>query len=111
MIIGFGNNVVSSLASDITASQIRIAVMPGMGKIFQKLLTTDISNDSISHNIYAKITLTDSQQSVYEICHLIGVSQDILTVVRGQEGTTAKGWSLNDVVANFATRGSEQHFV
>ncbi|MBW5870661.1 hypothetical protein H0I69_23300, partial [Yersinia enterocolitica] len=85
--------------------------MPGTGKIFQKLLTTDISNDSISHNIYAKITLTDSQQSVYEICHLIGVSQDILTVVRGQEGTTAKGWSLNDVVANFATRGSEQHFV
>ncbi|HHB1475338.1 TPA: phage tail protein [Yersinia enterocolitica] len=111
MIIGFGNNVVSSLASDITASQTRIAVMPGTGKIFQKLLTTDISNDSISHNIYAKITLTDSQQSVYEICHLIAVSQDILTVVRGQEGTTAKGWSLNDVVANFATRGSEQHFV
>lgn len=111
MIIGFGNNVVSSLASDITASQTRIAVMPGTGKIFQKLLTTDISNDSISHNIYAKITLTDSQQSVYEICHLIAVSQDILTVVRGQEGTTAKGWSLNDVVANFATRGSEQHFI
>ncbi|EPA3167122.1 tail fiber protein [Yersinia enterocolitica] len=111
MIIGFGNNVVSSLASDITASQTRITVMPGTGKIFQKLLTTDISNDSISHNIYAKITLTDSQQSVYEFCHLIGVSQDILTVVRGQEGTTAKGWSLNDVVANFATRGSEQHFV
>lgn len=111
MIIGFGNNVVSSLASDITASQTRIAVMPGTGKIFQKLLTTDISNDSISHNIYAKITLTDSQQSVYEICHLTAVSQDTLTVVRGQEGTIAKGWHLNDVVANFATRGSEQHFV
>ncbi|EPE4838426.1 phage tail protein [Yersinia enterocolitica] len=111
MIIGFGNNVASSLASDITASQTRITVMPGTGKIFQKLLTTDISNDSISHNIYAKITLTDSQQSVYEICHLIAVSQDILTVVRGQEGTTARGWHLNDVVANFATRGSEQHFV
>ncbi|MEA7273762.1 hypothetical protein ONK18_25615, partial [Salmonella enterica subsp. enterica serovar Lubbock] len=29
----------------------------------------------------------------------------------GQEGTTAKGWSLNDVIANFATRGSENQFV
>ncbi|EOI7123722.1 hypothetical protein ACMVN2_005008, partial [Salmonella enterica subsp. enterica serovar Gaminara] len=28
-----------------------------------------------------------------------------------QEGTTAKGWSLNDVIANFATRGSENQFV
>ncbi|MGT3349664.1 phage tail protein [Yersinia enterocolitica] len=111
MIIGFGNNVISSLASDITASQTQITVMPGTGETFQKLLTTDISNDSISHHIYAKITLTDSQQSVYEICHLTAVSQDMLTVVRGQEGTTARGWHLNDVVANFATRGSEQHFV
>ncbi|MDM9311381.1 phage tail protein, partial [Escherichia coli] len=34
-----------------------------------------------------------------------------LKVIRGQEGTTAKGWSLNDVVANFATRGSENYFV
>lgn len=35
----------------------------------------------------------------------------MLKVIRGQEGTTAKGWSLNDVVANFATRGSENYFV
>ncbi|HFG5476756.1 TPA: hypothetical protein ACGH35_004746, partial [Salmonella enterica subsp. enterica serovar Saintpaul] len=35
----------------------------------------------------------------------------MLTVIRGQEGTTAKGWSLNDVIANFATRGSENQFV
>lgn len=32
-------------------------------------------------------------------------------MVRGQEGTTAKGWTLNDVIANFATRGSENQFV
>lgn len=31
MIIGFGNNVVSSLAADITASQTTIQVMPGAG--------------------------------------------------------------------------------
>jgi hypothetical protein len=111
MIIGFGNNVASALASDITATQTSFAVMPGSGSKFANLLTTDISNPDSPHDIYAKLTLTDSQQTVFEICHLLSVSQDTLTVLRGQEGTQAKGWSLNDVVANFATRGSEHHFV
>ncbi|MCU5774734.1 hypothetical protein N5923_21720 [Erwiniaceae bacterium BAC15a-03b] len=111
MITGFGNNVVSSLASDITAAQTTFAVMPGTGELFARLLTTDIANPDSPHNIYAKLTLTDAQQSVFEICHLMAVSQDTLTVIRGQEETTAKGWSLNDAVANFATRGSEQNYV
>lgn len=111
MITGFGNNVVSSLASDITSTQTSFAVMPGTGEQFSKLLTTDIINVDSPHEIYAKLTITDSQQTVFEICHLMSVSQDTLTVIRAQEGTSAKGWSLNDVVANFATRGSEQGFV
>ena len=61
--------------------------------------------------VYAKITLTDAKETVFEVCHLTAVNNDMLTVVRGQEGTAAKGWSLNDVIANFATRGSENQFV
>ncbi|WP_419761206.1 hypothetical protein [Salmonella enterica] len=41
MIIGFGNNVVSSLAADITASQTTIQVIPGAGAMFANLLTSD----------------------------------------------------------------------
>jgi hypothetical protein len=111
MITGFGNNTASALASDITAGQTSFAVVPGSGAAFAKLLTTDISNPSSPHQVYAKLTLTDSQQTVFEICHLTAVTNDTLTVIRGQEGTTAKGWALNDVIANFATRGSEQSFV
>lgn len=111
MIIGFGNNVVSTIASDITATQTTFSVNPGSGGQFANLLTTDVSNPDSPHGIYAKITITDKQQTVFEICHLTGVSQDALTVIRGQEGTTAKGWSLNDTISNFATRGSEQKFV
>jgi hypothetical protein len=111
MITGFGNNIASALASDITANQTSITLIPGAGESFAKLLTTDISNPSSPHRVYAKLTLTDSQQTVFEICHLITVSNDTLTVIRGQEGTVAKGWALNDVIANFATRGSEQSFV
>lgn len=111
MIIGFGNNVVSSLAADITAGQTTIQVMPGAGAIFAGLLSQDFTNSSNTPKIYAKITLTDAKETVFEICHLTAVNDDVLTVVRAQEGTTAKGWSLNDVIANFATRGSENQFV
>ncbi|HHS0994081.1 TPA: phage tail protein [Salmonella enterica subsp. enterica] len=111
MIIGFGNNVVSSLAADITASQTTIQVMPGAGAMFANLLTSDYANSSNPLKTYAKITLTDAKETVFEVCHLTAVNNDMLTVIRGQEGTTAKGWSLNDVIANFATRGSENQFV
>lgn len=111
MIIGFGNNVVSSLAADITASQTTIQVMPGAGAMFANLLTSDYANSSNPLKTYAKITLTDAKETVFEVCHLTTVNNDMLTVIRGQEGTTAKGWSLNDFIANFATRGSENQFV
>ena len=111
MIIGFGNNVVSSLAADITATQTTIQVMPGAGALFSGLLTYDYANDSNPLKVYAKITLTDAKETVFEVCHLTAVNNDMLTVVRGQEGTAAKGWSLKDVIANFATRGSENQFV
>ncbi|EQA5358124.1 hypothetical protein ACX34J_003597 [Serratia marcescens] len=111
MIIGFGNNVVSSLAADITATQTTMQVMPGAGALFAGLLTYDYVNDSNPLKVYAKITLTDAKETVFEVCHLTAVNNDMLTVVRGQEGTAAKGWSLNDVIANFATRGSENQFV
>ncbi|HAU9490172.1 TPA: phage tail protein [Escherichia coli] len=111
MILGFGNNVVSALAGDITTIQTDIPVMPGTGAKFAKLLSADFENKSNGQRVYAKITLTDNKESAFEICHLVSVSGDVLKVIRGQEGTTAKGWSLNDVVANFATRGSENYFV
>lgn len=111
MILGFGNNVVSAIAADITATQTTIPVMPGNGAQFAELLTYDQQNSSNLLDVYAKVTLTDSGETVYEICHLTAVNGDNLTVIRGQEKTDAKGWSLNDVVANFATRGSENAFV
>lgn len=111
MITGFGNNVISSLAADITAGQTTIQVMPGTGVKFAGLLNYDYANASNPLQTYAKITLTDAKETVFEICHLTSVNNDVLTVVRGQEGTTAKGWALNDVIANFATRGSENQFV
>ena len=113
MILGFANNIKSTLAADITASQTVIPVMPGGGAYFSRTLQGDAltTNESYKQQVYSKLTITDAQESVFEICHLMSVSGDNLTVIRGQEGTVAKGWSLNDVVSNFSTRGSENNFV
>lgn len=113
MNLGFGNNIRSALAADISASQTQIPVMPGTGVLFARTLEQDpaLSNPSYSRTLYAKVTLSDAQATTFEICHLLSVSGDMLTVIRGQEGTKAKGWSLEDVISNFATRGSENNFV
>lgn len=110
MTLGFGNNTKSSLAMDISEKQTSIPVVPGTGKQFSRLLTRDVDGEHQPGKMYAKLTLTDSNQSVYEICHLVAVEQDTLTVIRAREGTEARAWALNDIVANFATRGSEENF-
>lgn len=113
MNLGFGNNIRATLAADINSTQTAIAVMPGTGALFVKTLQADtsVANPSFGSTLYAKVTLTDALETVFEICHLLSVSGDNLTVIRGQEGTAAKGWSLNDVISNFSTRGSENTFV
>lgn len=113
---GFGNNVKGMLAADISALQTTIPVMPGTGALFAQTLEPESALENPSFptragQIYAKLTLCDEQETVFEIVHLLSVSGDNLTVLRGQEGTPARSWHLADTISNFATRGSEVGFV
>lgn len=94
MILGFGNNITSKLASDINSLQTNIPINPDTGVEFAKLLTTDMTNTDTKHQIIAKVTFSNSQQTAWEICHLTAVEGDNLTVIRGQEGTVARNWKL-----------------
>ncbi|HGJ5860294.1 MAG TPA: phage tail protein [Arsenophonus nasoniae] len=111
MILGFGNNVTSRLASDITSSQTTITIDSGSGTIFSRLLNPSINNPDVKHTLIAKITISDIEQTIWEVCHLTAVNGDTLTVVRGQEGTSQRGWNANSLIGNFATKGSEGNFV
>ena len=91
MIVGVDNNVISTVAADTLSNQTTIQVSAGDGAKFANLLTYDYQNASNSLDVYAKITLTDANRTTFKICHLLSVNGDILTIVRGQEGTTAKG--------------------
>lgn len=93
MRLGFGNNVKAALAADITATQTTLPVIPGTGASFAALLEADeaLKNPSYQTPCYAKLTLSDKKETAFEICHLVKVNGDTLTVLRGQEGTLARG--------------------
>jgi len=94
MITLFANNAKTTLASSITSTATSITVASGTGTLFP----------SPSTGQGFRITLNSvSTPTLYEICICTARSGDTLTVIRGQEGTTASPFSLNDIVGNYDT--------
>lgn len=97
------NNAKSVLAAGISASATVITVGTGAGALFPS---------PVSGQSYFKLTITDAAtKTISEIMHVTSVSGDVMTVIRGQEGTTARVWSTNDIVANLMTAGSLLSFL
>lgn len=96
------NNAQTVLASGINASATALTVATGKATLFP----VPVANTSLF-----KLTLTDAAtESVREIMHVTAVSGDTFTVVRAQEGTSARAWSANDIVANMVTAGTLNFF-
>lgn len=88
----FANNAKTILAAPITSTQTSITVATGTGALFPNPTTGQ----------RFKVTLVSAASaSVYEICDCTFRSGDTLTVIRGQEGTAAQPFILNDIVGNF----------
>ena len=53
------------------------------------------------------ITLNDAAtRQVFEICYVTGISGNVLTVERAQEGTSAQNWNVGDFIWNGPTAGT-----
>lgn len=91
----FANNAKTTLAAGISSSATTLTVASGTGALFP----TPVAGVSAF-----KVTLVSaSVPTSNEICLCTARSGDTLTIVRAQEGTTAKAFVLNDTVANFDT--------
>lgn len=91
----YANNAKTTLAASITSTQTSITVAPGTGSLFP----TPVPGTS-----WFTLTLTSAtSSSVYEITYCTSRSGDTLTVLRGQEGTTAQPFNLNDIAGNYDT--------
>lgn len=92
------NNAMSILATGISASATVITVSSGSGVLFPQ---------PVPGESYFKLTIVDAAtKTISEIMHVTSVSGDVMTVIRGQEGTTPRVWSTNDIVANMMTAGT-----
>jgi len=83
----FTNNASAPLASSISSSATAIVVTTGQGALFPALSGSD----------YFYATLTNSSNQL-EIVKVTARSSDTMTVIRGQEGTTARAYVATDKI-------------
>lgn len=92
------NNAQTVLAAGISASATSMTVNSGTGALFPA------PSAGVS---FFKLTLIDAATGqLTEIVHVTSRSGDTMTIDRGQEGTTARAWSANDIAANMMTAGT-----
>ena len=92
MSVKFSNNAKTTLSSGVTSSATSVSVVDA--SLFP----------AISGSEYFYVTFEDTSGNI-EIVKVTGVSSNTLTVVRGQEGTTARAYSSGDKAENRLTAG------
>lgn len=95
----FSNNASASLAASISASATTVTVTTGQGALFP----------AVSGGSYFYATLTDSSNNL-EIVKVTGRTTDALTVVRAQEGTTARAYAAADKLELRVTAAALDNF-
>ncbi len=96
----FSNNASATLASSITTSTTTVTVSTGQGALFP----------AVPAGSFFYATLTDSSNNL-EIVKVTSRTSDVLTVVRAQEGTTARAYAAADRIEIRVTAAVLNNFV
>ena len=98
----YANNAYSTLGGPISSSgQTTITVTNG--GVFP--------NPTGNQFFRITVTLVSAPNTIIEIMYCTSRSGNNLTVMRGQEGTSATTWSTGDLCANEATKGTYNQFM
>jgi len=96
-ILLFSNNAKSTLASAISSTATTATLASGTGSLFPSPTTGQ----------GFKMTFVDSATGLLnEIVLVTQRTGDIITIVRGQEGTTPQSWLANDLAGMYFTAGT-----
>lgn len=98
----FANNAQSTLAASISAGATTVTLAAGTGTLFP----SPGAGQQFALTFISAITGIPG-----EIVYCTARSADTLTIMRGQEGTTAQSWNVNDLAANFITSGQAAQFL
>ena len=97
----FANTAVSTLAESVNPSDTILTLVSGGGAAFP----------SPGANQQFVITLIDAATETFsEIMWVTNNTDDVFTVLRAQEGTTAQSWSVGDVINMYITAGTNGNF-
>ena len=97
----FANNASTVLTEPVTANYTELDVTAGTGSLFPN----PIADQQFAVTVQDKAT-----GLITEIMYCTAVVGDVFTVIRGQEGTTAKPWKVGDIVNNWFTAGTANNF-
>lgn len=87
MTVKYTNNAVSTLAAGISSGATSLTVASGQGVLFPTLTGADVFYVTL-HNL----------AGVIEIVKVTARATDTFTIVRAQDGTTARSWNTGDSV-------------
>lgn len=100
----YANNGYSVLAGALNDTSTTINLQAGTGVRFP--------NPVVGKQFFRLvITSASSPNTIFEIVFCTARSGDVLTVERGQEGTTAQAWAISDLLGNEPTAGMFNQFV
>eukprot|EP00919_Chromeraceae_sp_WS-2016_P031451 GHVR01074350.1.p1 GENE.GHVR01074350.1~~GHVR01074350.1.p1 ORF type:complete len:309 (-),score=43.08 GHVR01074350.1:481-1407(-) len=85
----YTNNAKSALDSSISNSALSITVGAGEGALFPAPTGSEA----------AKLTIEDRRTGLHEILNLTARTADVLTVTRGEEGTSARSWAAGSIIS------------
>jgi len=91
------NNASTKLASAITSSQTTIPVTAGTGALFPS---------PGAGQVFALTLVDQATGQLREVTYCTSRTGDVLTVLRGQEGTTARAYQIYDLALNLFTDGT-----
>lgn len=102
MTILWSNNASTTVSGSITPASTTVQLAAGTGVMFP---------NPTSGNYYVATFYDQATKTQYEIVHVTAMAGDVATIVRAQEGTTAKNWGPGDIFANLVTAGTLAAFV
>ena len=98
----FSNDASTTLQSGVSAGATTATLAAGTGALFP---------NPISGQAYYTTFLDAATQQTKEIVLVTARSGDTITIVRGQQNTTARGWNAGDLAAQLVTAGDSEKMV
>jgi len=97
----YTNNASTTLSSGITAAATTATVSTGTGALFP-ILT--------SGNVFRATLVDAATQTLREIVQVTATAGDTFTIIRGQEGTTARAYNAGDILYLSITAGQASDY-